>query len=114
VNPIVKSWGVPKFEPMDMLKLIFDQPEETQSLVARNLIISRFPAFENRILEAFRQSSLFRELCEDYQRVLVCLSEMSLQGDAAHSNDEEYLKRLKYELEQELFHYFKLYKKIYH
>jgi hypothetical protein len=98
---------------MDMHRPVYKN-EEIGALVARTLIVSRFPAFENRILEAFRQSSLFRELCEDYQRVLVCLSEMSLQGDAAHSNDEEYLKRLKYELEQEMFHYFKLYKKINH
>ena len=95
---------------MDTKRSNLDQPEGTQLLVVRNLIISRFPMFENHILEAFHQSSLFRELCEDYVRVFVCLSEMSLQGDGANANDEEHLKRLKCELEQELFRYFKNHK----
>ena len=111
MNPIVVSMGVLILLNMDTLRPTSDHPEEIQSLVARNQIIYRFPRFENRILEAFKQSSLFRELCEDHLRVSVCLSEMSLQSKAVQSNNEEHLKRLKHELEQELFHYFKLYKK---
>ena len=84
--------------------------EDTASLVARTLIVSRFPAFEKHILEAFRNSSSFRELCEDYQSVLVCLNEMSLPDNMAKSFDETYLKELKHELEQEFFQYFKLFK----
>ena len=93
---------------MDLLRPNFDEPEEIQSLVARSTIISRFPVFENHILEAFRRSSLFRELCADYLRVSVCLNELSLQGNATRSSDEEHLNRLKHELEQELFHYLNL------
>ena len=93
---------------MDLLRPNLDNPEEIDSLAARKLIISRFPTLESRILETFRHSTLFRELCEDYLRVSVCLNDMSQQGDAARRNDEEHLKRLRHELEQELFHYFNL------
>ena len=107
MNPIVVVLGVISLVAMDMNRPNLDHPEEIQSLVVRNQIISRFPTFENHILKAFHQSSLFRELCEDYVRVFVCLNEMSLHSSGAKENDEEHLKRLKYELEQELFLYFK-------
>lgn len=110
MNPIVVGLGVIILVVMDTNRSELDHPEEIQSLVLRNLVISRFPKFENHILEAFHQSSLFRELCEDYARVFVFLSEMSLQGNGVNANDEEHLKRLKNELEQELFCYFKNHK----
>ena len=78
---------------MDTDKPIYEY-EDTPSLVARTLIISRFPAFEKHILEAFRNSSSFRELCEDYQSVFVCLNEMSLPDNMAKSFDEKYLKEV--------------------
>ena len=84
--------------------------EETPSLVARTLVVSRFPAFEHHILGAFRNNQSFRELCEDYQSVFVCLNEMSLHTNKAKSADEKYLRELKHELEQEFFQYFKLFK----
>ncbi len=94
---------------MDTDRPIYEY-EDTPSLVARTLIVSRFPAFEKHILEAFRNSSSFRELCEDYQSVFVCLNEMSLPDNMAKSFDEKYLKELKHGLEQEFFQYFKLFK----
>ena len=95
---------------MDELNPYHDITEPTSAEMTE-LIVSRFPNFKKHILEAFHYSSLFRDLCEDYYLIETRQSELS----SNHMSDENsagiILHNLKRELEQEMFNYFKSFKR---
>jgi hypothetical protein len=81
--------------------------EKAPALIARDLMASRFPDFENRIQEAFRLSSSFRDLCEDYYLVVNRQTEFSNEQMDSVDSTAAILQSFKVELEQEMFNYFK-------
>jgi len=81
--------------------------DKAPALIARDLMASRFPDLESRIRDAFRISSSFRDLCEDYYLVVARQSELSdIQMDSVDSTSA-ILQSLKLELEQEMFNFLK-------
>ncbi len=81
------------------------------SMLARDLLISNFPSLASRIREAFRVSPSFRDLCEDYQLVVTSLSELVDKQNGSEGSTNAILHSLKLELEQEMFNYFKSFKR---
>ena len=70
-------------------------------------MIANFPGLADRIREAFRESPTFRDLCDDYHLVVARQLELvDKQSDSKGSTDA-ILHKLKLELEQEMFNYFK-------
>ena len=82
--------------------------EKAPALIARDLMASRFPDFENRIRGAFRLSSSFRDLCEDYYLVVTRQTELSNEHMDSVGSTAAILQSLKVELEQEIFNYIKI------
>lgn len=81
--------------------------ERAPALNARDLLASRFPDLESRIREAFLLSSTFRDLCEDYYLVVSRQRKLSNKHMDSVDSTAAILHRLKVELEQEMFNYFK-------
>ena len=81
--------------------------EKAPALIARDLMASRFPDLENRIQEAFRLSSSFRDLCEDYYLVVTSQTELSSEQMDSVDSTAAILHSLKLDLEQEIFNYIK-------
>jgi hypothetical protein len=77
------------------------------ALIARDLMASHFPDLENRIQEAFRLSSSFRDLCEDYYLVVNRQTEFSNEQMDSINSTAAILQSLKVELEQEMLNHFK-------
>jgi hypothetical protein len=82
-------------------------PQKAPALIARDLLATRFPDLENRIRKAFRLSSTFRDLCEDYYLVIFRQSEIPNDQMDGEDSANHILQTLKIELEQEMFNYFK-------
>jgi hypothetical protein len=82
--------------------------EKAPALIARDLMASRFPDFENRIREAFRLSSSFRDLCEDYYLVVTRQTELSDEHMDSAGSTAAILQSLQVELEQDMHNYIRL------
>ena len=83
--------------------------EKAPALIARDLMASRFPDLENRIREAFRLSSSFRDLCEDYHLLVTRQTEFSNEQMDSVDSTAAILQSLKVELEQEMLNHFKFF-----
>ena len=82
--------------------------EKAPALIARDLMASRFPDLENRKREAFRHSSSFRDLCEDYHLLVTRQAGFSNEQMDSINSTAAILHSLKLELEQEMFDYLKI------
>ena len=81
--------------------------QHSKNQVSAQLVTSRFPEFEVRIIIAFERYASFRDACGDYQEICMCLQKVEREANSKKKGDLVLLKSMKIELEQELFRHFR-------